>query len=130
MKSFIKQRLRETINASDAHTDVGSIQTIIDGRRNIAFISLPNSELMDIIKKNDLGVIKVEQNDYETYIIYRKGAENEAKELLNIANKYGGYLSYEAEDDEIRRIGQLLNYKSSDVEEYIIMNNRNKNNDK
>ena len=45
-------------------------------------------------------------------------------ELAKIANKYGGYLSYEATEQESRRIGELLGYDKKDVDGYINKNYR------
>ena len=127
MKTFIKQRLREAISASEAHSDADAIQTVIDGKRDIGFITLIGSTLgrdnfWDLIKKHNLKTIKVPSNDYDAYIYYNERGESKAKELWDIAEKYGGYLSYKATAEETRRIGQLLNYKESDIEGFIQKN--------
>jgi len=127
MKTFIKQRLREAISASEAHSDADAIQTVIDGKRDIGFIILIGTTLgrdnfWDLIKKHNLKTIKVPSNDYDAYIYYNERGESKAKELWDIAEKYGGYLSYKATAEETRRIGQLLNYKESDIEGFIQKN--------
>jgi hypothetical protein len=127
MKSFIKQRLREAISASEAHRDEHAIQTVIDGKRDIGFITLIGTTLgrdnfWDLVKKHKLKTIKVPSNDYDAYIYYNERGESKAKELWDIAEKYGGYLSYEATAEETRRIGQLLDYKESDIEDFIRKN--------
>jgi len=40
-------------------------------------------------------------------------------ELLQIANKYGGKLHYDANEEDSRRIGQILNYHPNEIEDYI-----------
>jgi len=124
MKDFIKKLLRETINASEAHRDEDALKTVIDGKRDLGFITLkvatiPEKTFWDEIKKHGLRTISLPLNPYNAFIYFRKGAELKALELSNIANKYGGYLSYEATRDETIRIGQLLGYKESDISDYI-----------
>lgn len=127
MKGFIKKRLREEISASEAYNDLNSIQTLIDKKRNVAFIGSANNLIANTINDNGLLSIAIPRTDDPTaYIVYRQGAGVEANELLKIANKYGGYLSPMASDIEQRRIGQLLGYKRSDVEEYIARLQRRK----
>lgn len=124
MKDFIKKRLKEAISASEAHRDENAIQTVIDGKRDLGFLTIIGSTISekhfwDLIKSNDLKVISVPSNEYKAYIYFRKGAENKAKELWDIAEKYGGYLAYNATPEDSRRIGQLLGYHESDIDDYI-----------
>ena len=115
----------EEINASDATNDESSIQTVIDGKRNLGFItpkvssSVPYDKFLDIVKKHDLGVLEVPSNDYGAFIFYNKKAKKEAEELRDIAEKYGGYLAWDASEKDSRRIGQLLGYKQQDIDDYI-----------
>jgi hypothetical protein len=116
--------IKEEIKASEAHYDNDAIQTVIDGKRDLGFITLKAATLTkgnfwDIIDNNNLRVLKVPSNPYEAYIYYRPGAENKAKELKDIAEKYQGYLSYRATDNETRRIGELLGYSKEDIESHI-----------
>jgi hypothetical protein len=39
---------------------------------------------------------------------------------LDIAEKYNGYLSYKADENDTRRIGQILEYKPEEIEAFII----------
>lgn len=127
MKNLIKKLLREAISASEAHTDEGAVQTVIDGKRDLGFITmigttLEETDFWDLIKKNGLKTIKVPSSEHEAYIYFRRGAENKAKELWDIAEKYGGYLAHDATPEDSRRIGQLLGYRESDIEDYIKYN--------
>jgi len=126
-KGNIWKGLKEEISAEEAYEDKGSIKTVLDGKRKLGFMVLdgmdfPEKNFWDIVKKFDLGTIKVPSNPHRAYVFYVKGAENEANELKDIAEKYNGYLSYKATDEDARRIGQLLGYKAEDIETYI--NNR------
>ena len=118
--------IKEEINASEAHTDTSAVQTVIDGRRDLGWITLKYhsdditvDKFWELIKNNNLKTLKVPSNPNDIYIYYRSGAENKANELKDIAEKYGGYLSYKATDDETRRIGELLGYTKKDIEDHI-----------
>jgi hypothetical protein len=120
--------IKEEINASEAYSNEDAIQTIIDGKRDLGFLTIIGSgarsdvqkeTIRSMINDNDLKTIEVKGNKHQAYIVFKKGAEKKAKELKDIAEKYGGYLSYKATDDETRRIGKLLGYTKKDIEDYI-----------
>ena len=115
--------IKEEISAEEAQDDVSSLQTIIDKKRNLGFFALEGinspETFWEIVDENNLKSLEVEKNPHDAYIIYRSGFEKEANELKDIANKYNGYLSYKATDEDTRRIGQLLGYKAEDIETFI-----------
>ena len=123
-------KLEESIRAEEAYRDRNAIQTVIDGKRDIGFITIKSSvdtneeEFWNLVKTHNLGTIKLPKNEFDAYIYFNKGADKKAKELANIANKYGGYLSYEATEQETRRIGELLGYDKKDIDWYINKNYR------
>lgn len=124
MKDFIKKRLKEAISASDAYSNKNAIQTVIDGKRDLGFITLigsdiPESTFWSLIKNNGLKTISIPSNKYKGYIYFRNGSEDKARELMDIAEKYGGYLAHNATPEDTRRIGQLLGYHESDIDDYI-----------
>ena len=122
--------LNESIRAEEAYRDRSAIQTVIDGKREMGFITIVSSvdtsreEFWKLIKTHNLETIHLPGNEYDAYIYYRKGAERAAQELAKIANRYGGYLSYEATERESRRIGELLGYDKRDIDAYIKKNYR------
>lgn len=126
MKSFIRQRLRESISASEAYHDEDAIKTVIKGKRDLGFITVKASPIgdkfWDIIKRSGLKTLHVPSNKYDAYIYFKEGAENKAKELYDIAEKYDGYLAYNATPEDTRKIGQLLGYKDSDITKYMLKN--------
>ena len=128
VQESIRRILKEEISAKEAYTEYDSIKTVADGKRDVAFTTLyePLSKLLVLM--NGLKKIKVVSDDEVNYIVYREGSEDKAKELLRIAKKYGGLLHYEATEEDSRRIGQLLNYNSDEIEEYIDHNRKIKNN--
>ena len=130
MNNDISIRLDESIRAEEAYRDKTAIQTVIDGKRDMGFITIKASvdttkeEFWNLVKTHNLGTIKLPKNEFDAYIYFNKGAEKKAKELAKIANKYGGYLSYEATEAESRRIGELLGYNKKDIDQYINKNYR------
>lgn len=126
LKQSIRRVLKEEISAKDAYNEYDSVKTIIDGKRDVAFTTLDNISTKALIFMNGLKKIKLQSGNY---IVYRKGAEKMAEELLNIANKYGGTLHYDASEEDSRRIGQILNYHPSEIEDYIQHNKKIKTNE-
>ncbi len=119
--------LSESIKAEEAYRDENAIQTVIDGKRDLGFITLigstlPEKVIWTMIKDGGLKTISLPENKHKAYIYYRPGAEKKAKELADIANKYEGYLSWEATKEETQRIGELLNYDKRDIDTYVNKN--------
>ena len=52
------RHLNEEIDASEAYTDEGAIQTILDGKRNVGLVMLTPDEVEDL-KQKGLNVIVV-----------------------------------------------------------------------
>lgn len=114
----------EEIRASEAYDDRDAINTVITGRRDVGVITLSTSRISEnmffgYIKSFNLGVLEVPSNPHNMFIFFKKEAKNKAEELRDIAEKYGGYLSAEATDDDTRKIGQILGYKKEDIEGFI-----------
>ncbi len=125
-KGLMKEdNLYEFIDPLEASNDIKAVQTIIDGKRNIGFIAQRGNDSKDweqitqMIESNNLKTVLVKGNPFKAYIVYTPESEKDAMELKNIAEKYEGFLSYEATDEDERRIGQLLNYDPKKVEKYI-----------
>jgi hypothetical protein len=121
---ILLKQIVETIRAADAYNDASAIQTVIDGERDLGFITLRGStlskeEIIKRIKNGGLRMLSVPDNPNEAYIYYLPGARKKAEELAAIANRYGGYLSYQASADETRRIGELLGYHPDDIQSYV-----------
>ena len=123
--------LLESIKASESYTDEGAIQTVIDGKRKLGFVVLKASsrmepeEIEELFKKGKLETIEVKGNPSDARIYYNprmQGAKEDALELKKIAEKYGGYLAYNASDKDSRRIGELLGYDKKDIDAYIEKN--------
>ncbi len=125
--NLFNQFITETIRAEEAFRDLNAVQTVIDKRRDLGFITLigstlPKEHFWEMINQNNLKTLKVKGNSYQAYIYYRPGAEKKAKELRDIAEKYGGYLAWDATEEDSRRIGELLGYDKKDIDAYIAKN--------
>ena len=134
MKILITEsQLRKMVHPLDVDTDLKSVISVADGRRDVASFTVSGNskeDVMNIIKiiqDNDLKLLYVQGNVNEHYIVYRQGSENEAMELKKIAEKYGGYFHWKATDDDTRRIGYLLGYPDDDVETHIHNRNQSRN---
>jgi len=120
--------IRETIDPSEAYSNIESVQTIIDGKRNVAMVAGLSHTTMgiiaDMVNEHDLDSVRVPSNKHGAFIIFKKGSDEQAHKLLSIAEKYGGYLSHEATDDDVREIGRLLEYNPESVEDFILNSNK------
>jgi hypothetical protein len=121
--------INENINATEATNQLNSILTVLDKKRDLAFITfgdLNPSEKNSITKlinsEPSLNSIHVKKNPLMAFVVYRDGSEKEAQELANIADKYNGLLSVNATKEDSIRIGQLLNYHPDDIDSYINKN--------
>lgn len=116
--------LNETIRASEAHRDEDAIETVISGKRDVGYVTLIGSTMdrdhfWSGVQRGGLKTLRVPSNPFECYVYYRPGAEKEAEELRDIAEKYAGYLAYYATEEDTRRIGELLGYDKQDIEDFI-----------
>lgn len=123
----ILNEIKEDIDPSEAYGNVGSVQTLVDGKRKVAMIALSGqsnaAETIKIINDNGLKKIGIDQRPGdEVYVVYVPGAEADAKELVNILNRYGGYASYKASYEDTKRIGELLGYKKSTIDAFLAKN--------
>ena len=109
--------LKEEISAKEAYTDQGAIKTVLNGKRNLGFVHL-NKPIAQKLEKYKIGVIPVRMTSQNTMtaIIYRDKVK--AYLLYEIIKRNGGYLK-DKTPEEAREIGNLLEYKSSDIEEFI-----------
>lgn len=111
------------IRASEAYNEKGTILTVIEGKRNVGWLIIDTIDMFTFLDNNSIKYLRVKSNKHSCYVIFRESHKQDALDLIAIADKYDGYLHYEASDEDTRRIGQLLSYHPDDVEEFI---NRNK----
>lgn len=109
----------EEIDASEAHSDDGSIRSVLDGSRDIGFVSLFDEE---INKLDGFEYLVLEPNPFrgfKNYVFYKQPhAKEKANTLYSIAQKHSGYLKDES-PDEARAIGELLSYSDESINDYV-----------
>ena len=123
----ILNEIKEDIDPSEAYSNVGSVQTLVDGKRKVAMIALRGqsdaAETIKVINDNGLKKIGIDQRPgAEVYVVYVPGAEADAKEFTNIINRYGGYASSKASYEDTKRMGELLGYKKSTIDAFLAKN--------
>jgi len=115
--------LTEVIRNSEVRTDMDSIMSVAEGKRGVGFITLyPDSRMSHIAEKmiedNDLRMVRCPSKPINV-VIFSPSFRKDAMELVSIAEKYNGYLSVNATEEDSRRIGQLLSYHEDDINDYI-----------
>jgi hypothetical protein len=120
--------LSEIIDPSEAYNDTDAINTIVQGKRKIAFIvekanNADNWErIQQTIKDNNLKIVYVKGNPNHAYIVYTPDNVKNAMELKKLAEKYDGYLSANATKEDTRRIGELLEYTPKAIDAFVTKN--------
>lgn len=119
----------EKIKASEAYETMGAVQTVIDNKRDLAFISTMNnpmyrpnndSELaaMKYGLDNGLSAIEVKgKPDGKAWVLYKKN-KRAAQKLADYAESKGGYLS-DSTPEEAKYVGDLLGYDEGDIRAFI-----------
>jgi hypothetical protein len=120
--------LSEIIDPSEAYNDTDAVQTLIDGKRNLAFIVEKSNNkdnwarIQKMIADNGLKAMYVKGNTNNAYVVYTPGSEAKANELKNIAETYNGYLSANATKEDTIKIGELLGYNYDKIMAYVDKN--------
>lgn len=115
------------IRAEEATTDETAIKTVIDGKREMAYVAITEQRMIDprdsiaalreAINRG-LKIIPLKGRDEGiAFIVYRRD-DAKAKKFATFVEKRGGYLN-DSSPEEARFIGQMLDYEESDIVEYI-----------
>jgi hypothetical protein len=128
LTDIVKTIIAEEIDPSEAYNDIDAVQTLIDGKRNLAFVveKSNNKEnwarIQKMIADNGLKAMYVKGNLNNPYIVYTPGSEAKANELKDIAETYDGYLSAQATKEDTIKIGELLGYNYDKIMAYVAKN--------
>ena len=122
--------INESVDPLTVANEEDSVMSIINHKRNIGTITkngfVPKTmswdELLMFIKNNGLLLMDIKSNQNGFYIIYRPYAFKQAQELHDLAEKYNGFLSYNASLEDSYRIGYLLEYNEKNIKEYLYKN--------
>jgi len=120
--------INEIIDPSEAYNDTDAVQTLIDGKRNLAFVVEKSNNkdnwarIQKMIADNGLKAMYVKGNTNNAYVVYTPGSEAKANELKDIAETYDGYLSANATKEDTIKIGELLGYNHDKIMAYVAKN--------
>lgn len=126
---LFEQFVTERIKASQAYYTMEGVQTVIDGKRELAFIATmdnpiyrPNNvdELAAMQHGLDNGLKAIEvkgKPDGRAWVLYKKNKKM-AQKLADYAESKGGYLS-DSTPEEAEYVGDLLGYDKNDIKSFI-----------
>jgi hypothetical protein len=118
---ILQKNLTEEIDGREAHTEKGALKTLLDGKRNVAFI-LVNGSLQKLLEKRGYKIILVRRHDIDKFswwsIVYNDKGYDHAHQLFKIARVKHGFLS-DGTPIEAMEIGKSLEYTEDSIREYI-----------
>jgi hypothetical protein len=111
------EEINEEISVKDVRTNIDSIKSVLNNKRNVGFAEI-NKAIAQKLEKKKISVIPTRMTSHQTMmaIIYRDKIN--AYLLYEIVKRNNGYIA-DRTPEEAREIGRLLEYKPSDVENYI-----------
>lgn len=115
----VKSGSLNEIDRGEANDPLSSIQTLIDGKRNVGFISFDKS-MINHIKELGIKIIPTRNHgeDLMNGVIYLDPGKKDAIKLYKIAMSHNGYLNDQS-PEEAREIGELLGYTDENIKQYI-----------
>lgn len=126
---LFEQFIIERIKASEAYDTMNAVQTVINDKRDLVFISTmdnpmyrPNNEkelaAMQHGLENGLTAIEVKgKPDGKSWVLYKKN-KRAAQKLADYAESKGGYLS-DNTPEEAKYVGDLLGYDKADIQAFV-----------
>ena len=107
------------IESNEANNLVSTIQTLLDGKRNVGFATFEIS-MIDQIKELGIKIIPTRKHDDNLMngIFYLEPGKEDAIKLYKIAMSHDGFLNDQS-PDEAREIGRLLSYSEESIDEYV-----------
>lgn len=121
-----------TISCKSVLNNIDCINSLLMGYRGVGFLSLDLNDEEDkyVYSKLKKPILYMEFNckweisgcvcEYNNFIIYLESHTKQAEELYIIAKKYDGHLTTSIKyENDIRKIGQLLEYHDHEIEDFI-----------
>jgi hypothetical protein len=126
---LITKHVEESIDPNEAYNNESAMQTVLDGRRGIAFLVAYHDKSRQLVlraKEMGFNVISMPQKGGSfkgsvANVVYRNGYEEEAQRLFNIVRKNNGFLPIKT-PEETYEIGILLDYDPEKVKEFVLKN--------
>lgn len=116
----LTDNMNEEIDADTANTYEGSIDSLINGDRGIAFVSIDDEQEKERLINMGFNLIKIYQNGFgynnNKHIVF--GDRQKANKLYDFLVKNGGFLE-DHTPEEARYIGELLGYSNESILNYI-----------
>lgn len=131
MKCFklYEEFITEKIRASEAHRIMSAVQTVIDNKRDLAFVSTMDNPMYKSNNESELSAMKYGLDnglsaievkgkpDGKAWVLYKKN-KRAAQKLADYAESKGGYLS-DSTPEEAKYVGDLLGYDKKDIQDFI-----------
>jgi len=119
---ILEKNINEEIDGNEANTEKGSLNTLLKGHRNVAFVSV-NEQLRRLLEKRGYRIILVRRHDTDKFswwsIVYNNAGNEQAHKLYKIAQIKHGYLG-DRTPGEAMEIGRLLGYSEKSIREFIV----------
>lgn len=121
--------ITEQIKASEAYNTMNGVQTVIDDKRDLVFISTMDNPMyrsnnedelaaMEHGLKHGLTAIEVKgKSNGRAWVLYKKN-KRAALKLADYAESKGGYLRDDTPEDA-KIVGDLLGYDKADIQAFI-----------
>ena len=139
----MQHSVHEDIDASEAYDDMGAINTLVTGKRNVGYVNM-NSEEVEDVKSKGINVLPVfpEGSDIRkqyydhmsttggwgehgakyfadnAYIIYHNEGKEDAIKLYWYIKSHGGFVS-DNSPEEATTLGKLLGYNDASIAQYV-----------
>jgi len=118
---ILEKNINEEIDGREAETEKGSLRTLLNGQRNVAFVSI-NEKLRRLLEKRGYGIILVRRHDTDKFswwsIVYNNEGDEHAHRLYKIARDKHGFIN-DRTPDEAKEIGRLLGYTEESIKDFI-----------
>jgi tRNA nucleotidyltransferase/poly(A) polymerase len=116
-EGIIEEEVNEEVSVKDVRSNIDSIKSVLNNKRNVGFAEI-NKAIAQKLEKKKISVIPTRMTSHQTMmaIIYRDKIN--AYLLYEIVKRNNGYIA-DRTPEEAREIGRLLEYKPSDVENYV-----------
>lgn len=125
-----ESHLSESVTVQEAARDRDAVQTVLDGKRDLAFIAISTQKIIDprpsidalgLAINSGLNLIPLRgRTEGVAFVIWKEDAEA-AQALARFAESKEGYLRDDT-PEEAQFIGRALNYNEDEIAQYV---NRN-----
>ena len=116
INNLIIDVMSEGIEPSEGNDVVGTIQTLIDNKRDLGFAPFLSRDQISVLNQNGVGLLPIKRNIGIGYILYKN--KQKAHELYDYMVTKNGYLT-DNTPEEAMLTGKLLGYSDSSINKYV-----------